>query len=116
MKDKSRRAFLKSGVTGGAALVVSFYLPASFADARAAAADPAAFLPNAFIRIGADGSVTLWTAKSEMGQGVRTSLPMILAEELDADWTQVRVIPADLDPAKYGDQGTGGSYSVRGSW
>jgi isoquinoline 1-oxidoreductase beta subunit len=115
-QNATRREFLKTSAAGGAALVISFCLPGSLARAGAAAADPASFTPNAFIRIDADGGVTLWAARSEMGQGVRTSLPMILAEELDADWSRVRVLPADLDPAKYGDQGTGGSDSVRGSW
>jgi len=111
----TRRKFLKAGATTGAALVVGFYLPP-----LGAASDPAqsgaALAPNAFVRVESDGSVTVWAARSEMGQGVRTSLPMILAEELDADWTRIRVAGADLDPAKYGDQGTGGSLSVRNSW
>ncbi len=111
----NRRSFLKTSVAGGAGLVFSFYLPGSCAEAHTDV-DPATFAPNAYLRIDADGAVSVWCARSEMGQGVRTSLPMILAEELDADWSQIRVIAADLDPAKFGDQGTGGSLSVRTSW
>jgi len=109
----SRRKFLGASAATGAALVVAFYWPASDA---AADSGSASFAPNAFLRIDGDGKVTLWAPRSEMGQGVRTSLPMILAEELDADWRRVRVEQADLDPGKYGEQGTGGSLSVRTSW
>ncbi len=78
--------------------------------------DPAAdFSPATWIRIGKDGSVTITVAKSEMGQGIRTALPMIVAEELDADWASVRVEQALAD-VKYGSMSTGGSTSVRTSW
>ncbi len=70
---------------------------------------------GAFVDVGADGFVTVYVSKSDMGQGVRTSLPMIVAEELDADWKKVRVRQADLDK-KYGRQGTGGSGSIRSMW
>jgi len=73
------------------------------------------FAPNAFLEIAPDGKVTIWCAKSEVGQGVRTSLPMIVAEELGCDWRRVTVAQADLDP-KYDDQLTGGSLSVRTSY
>jgi isoquinoline 1-oxidoreductase beta subunit len=68
---------------------------------------------NAWIHIGTDGAVTLYISESEMGQGVLTSLSQILADELEADWSTVRAVPAPADRAKYGDQGTGGSTSVR---
>jgi isoquinoline 1-oxidoreductase beta subunit len=70
---------------------------------------------GAFVDVGADGLVTVYVSKSDMGQGVRTSLPMIVAEEMDADWKMVRIKQADLDK-KYGRQGTGGSGSIRGMW
>jgi len=107
-----RRAFLKTGAAAGATLVIGFYLPAfERRDARAPAS-PEPFKPNAWIEIRPDGAVTIWTGRSEMGQGVRTAMPMIVAEELEADWTRVQVAQADADPA-YGDQFTVGSRSVR---
>jgi isoquinoline 1-oxidoreductase beta subunit len=75
-----------------------------------------AFQPNAFLRIDTDGTVTVTVARTEMGQGVRTSLPMIIAEELDADLSKVKVEGADADAKKYGDQTTGGSDSIRRAW
>ena len=70
---------------------------------------------GAFVEISTDGTVTIYVPHTEMGQGVRTSLAMLVAEELDADWKRVRVKQADLD-AKFGSQGTGGSGSVWGRW
>ncbi len=107
-----RREFLKTGATVGATLVLGLYLPAFDPRGAPAPAAPAPFKPNAWIEIGPDGTVTVWTGRSEMGQGVRTAMPMIVAEELEADWTRVRVAQADADPA-YGDQFTVGSRSIR---
>ncbi|HWO00502.1 MAG TPA: xanthine dehydrogenase family protein molybdopterin-binding subunit [Blastocatellia bacterium] len=109
----SRREFLKLCPSASAGLVLGFSL---LADAkRVSASQNEPFSPNAFLSIGADGTITIWSPKSEMGQGVRTALPMMVAEELDADWSKVAVQQADLG-AKYGDQITGGSFSIRGSW
>lgn len=106
----SRREFLAVSSSAGAGLVIGFHLPRrAFADATAAAATDI----NAWVRIGADDVVTLIVSESEMGQGVLTALPMILAEELEADWTRVRSEHALADSAKYGRQSTGGSTSVR---
>ncbi|MDX1661671.1 MAG: molybdopterin cofactor-binding domain-containing protein, partial [Gemmatimonadota bacterium] len=77
--------------------------------------DPEALKPNAWVRIALDGTVTVWVHRSEMGQGVRTSLPMILAEELEVGWAGFEVAQGDADP-KYGSQTTGGSASIRTSW
>ncbi len=71
--------------------------------------------PNAWLEVSRDGAVKIWCGRSEMGQGVWTALPMIVAEELSADWRRVRVVQGDL-AARYGDQTTGGSFSVRGSF
>jgi isoquinoline 1-oxidoreductase beta subunit len=123
----SRREFLRFVPAAGAGLVIGFRLDARSAAAAEGAAAGAAgaagavptagapFTPNAWIQIAPDGAVTLWVAKSEMGQGVRTALPMILAEELGADFARVKVEQAPLDP-RFGDQSTGGSSSVKDSW
>ncbi|MGE5841362.1 MAG: molybdopterin cofactor-binding domain-containing protein, partial [Deltaproteobacteria bacterium] len=103
----------------GGGLVLGFYLP-SGKSLLAAKQRAALFSPNAFIRIGRDGAVTLIVNKSEMGQGVYTSLPMLIAEELECDWKSIRLKPAPVDPAynhpQWGVQGTGGSTSVRSEW
>jgi CO/xanthine dehydrogenase Mo-binding subunit len=108
----NRRDFIKVATAGSTGLVLSFYLPGREAEA----ADMTSFSPNAFLRIDTDGTVTITVHKSEMGQGVLTALPMIVAEELDADWSKVKFVQADAHPTKYGSQGTGGSASVRTSW
>ena len=73
------------------------------------------FSPNAYLRITPDNKVTIVVARSEMGQGVRTALPMILAEELEADWKQIEIEQAGASTL-YGDQTTGGSASIRTTW
>jgi len=114
-----RREFLKKSAAGGSALVIGFYLPGKFeALAATPPMEPAAL--NAWVRITADNVVTLIIDKSEMGTGVTTSLPMLLAEELDFDWKKVKFEFAPAAPQYFnpifGLQGTGGSTSVRASW
>jgi isoquinoline 1-oxidoreductase beta subunit len=115
--NESRRGFLKTSVLAGGGLVVGFMLPAT---ARMAAAAPQAFSLNAYLRIGSDNSVTILCGLSEMGQGVHTAIPMLIAEELDADWSKIRVEQAPTDSAfanpLFGIQATGGSSAVRGHW
>src|SRR2546421_2384366 len=110
----NRREFLKTGAAGGVALVVGFRLsPAAFADQ---AEDQEKKPPNPFdawVRITPDNRVTLILSKSEMGQGIMTALPMILAEELCVDWKQVKVQQAPTNPKIY-DLGTGGGGSASG--
>jgi isoquinoline 1-oxidoreductase beta subunit len=109
MSPLSRREFVAAGVAAGAGLVVGFYLP------HGGRANHEAFSPNAYLRITPDNKVTIVVARSEMGQGVRTALPMILAEELEADWKQIEIEQAGASTL-YGDQTTGGSASVRTAW
>lgn len=82
---------------------------------RAGAQSGTAFQPNAYIRIDPDDTVTIWSAQPDMGEGTKTSLPMLLVEELDVDWNRVRIELAPLD-AKYGGQGVGGSDAIRYDW
>src|SRR5271169_1149534 len=109
MSPLSRREFIAVGVAAGAGLVVGFYLP------HAGRAGKEVFSPNAYLRITPDNKVTIVVARSEMGQGVRTALPMILAEELEADWKQIEIEQAGASTL-FGDQTTGGSASVRSTW
>src|SRR5437868_4776737 len=85
----SRRALLQVGAAAGGGLLVGFLAPLGPAAGKDGDAPPGSFAPNAFIRIAPTGRITLVMPQVEMGQGVYTSIPMILAEELDADWSQV---------------------------
>lgn len=108
LHNVSRREFLAAlGLTGGG-LVLGF----SATHAASEVAQGAGLAPNVFLAIDPDGLVSIVCHRSEMGQGVRTAMPMIVADELEADWTRVKVIQADGDP-KYGDQNTDGSRSGR---
>jgi isoquinoline 1-oxidoreductase beta subunit len=112
----NRREFLKTGAAGGAALVIGFRLsPLAFADQAQEQEQKPVNPFDAWVRITPDDRVTLVLGKSEMGQGVYTSLPMILAEELCVDWKQVHIEQAPTNPKIY-DLGTGGSGSVKDSW
>jgi len=108
-----RRDFLKLGAVAGTGLLLGVRVSRH----SVAAAEVAGFQPNVFLRVDPGGDVTIWLAKSDMGQGVHTALPMIVADELDADWTRVHVMQADAHPDKYGRMMTVGSSSVRnGAW
>lgn len=116
----SRRDFLKSSAAVSGGLVIGFYLPGGNKMAQAQTPPQPVVAPNVFLRIAKDGSVTVQVKHLEFGQGVMTSLPMLVAEELECDWTKVR---AELAPAApvyahtmYGMQMTGGSSSVINSW
>jgi isoquinoline 1-oxidoreductase beta subunit len=107
-----RRSFLKLSAATGGALFFGLRLGGCSDDEGAAAPITEADI-NAYVRIASDDTVTLFIRRSDMGQGVLTALPMILAEELEADWSKVRSAHADASEAKYGFQLTGGSFSVR---
>ena len=107
---------MKTSASAGAALVIGFHLsPSAFAASAADQEKKPANPFTAWVRITPDNQVTLILGKSEMGQGIMTALPMILAEELYLDWKQVRIEQAPTNPAIY-EHGTGGSGSVAGSW
>lgn len=109
-----RRRFLEVTVAAGGGLLLSLSLPGCGEPAAEAAVGGAAAVPlDPFLRIGEDGVVTIMAKNPEIGQGVKTSLPMIVAEELDVGWSDVRVEQAELDPESYGGQWAGGSWAVR---
>ncbi|CAN7361587.1 xanthine dehydrogenase family protein molybdopterin-binding subunit [Pseudoduganella sp. LjRoot289] len=115
----SRRDFLKAGTVAASGLILGFVVPGTQRQARAAGAgEPSA--PNAFLRIAPDGVITVIVNRLEFGQGVHTALPMLIAEELDADWSQIRgeLAPAGLayKDTLYGIQMTSGSLSVAHSY
>jgi isoquinoline 1-oxidoreductase subunit beta len=113
----NRRDFLRVTASAGAGgLLLAFNLsPSVPALTGPEGAEDKSFSPNAYLKISREGKVTLWVVKSEMGQGVRTSLPMILAEELEADWSLVEVAQASPGPA-FSSLRTAGSWSLGGNW
>ncbi len=122
----SRRAFIKAGSAVSAGLVLGVHLPAlaqtGATGKPGASTGGPAFAPNAFIRIGTDNTVTVISKHLEMGQGSYTGLATIVADELDAAWSQVRVEGAPADASRYNNlrwgpaQGTGGSTAIANSW
>jgi isoquinoline 1-oxidoreductase beta subunit len=116
----SRRAFLKTAAATAAGLTIGFHWSGPLS--RALADTSKDFAPNAFLRIAPNNSVTVIAKHLEMGQGTYTGLATIVAEELDADWAQIRVESAPADASKYANlafgtiQGTGGSSAMANSW
>jgi len=116
----SRRNFIKAGAVATSGLVLGFFMPGANKFAQAADAAKPVYAPNAFLRIAPDNTVTVLVNRLEFGQGVHTALPMLIAEELDADWSQMRgeLAPAGdafKDPA-FGMQMTGGSGTIAHSF
>ena len=110
MKKQTRREFIKVVSLSGTGLVLAAYTPLKiFGNTQD---EPKIFSPSIFLKIDVNGIVTVMVQRSEMGQGVRTALPMLIAEELEVDVKNIRVEQADGHP-KYGDQTTGGSMSIR---
>ena len=112
----SRRQFLRvSAIVGGGVLLASYLEPLAAAETFGAPSG-VDFLPNAFIRITPDGMVTIIAKNPEIGQGVKTMLPMIIADELDVEWKSVRIEQASLDTTKYQNQWAGGSTATPMNW
>lgn len=122
-EDYSRRNFLKLVGGVGTSFALGSFTTIACANATASGKESATiddkgkntavFTPNAFVKIDPDGTITVTISRSDMGQGVRTSLAMLVAEELDADWHKVHVQQAFGDSSTFGGQGTGGSSSIR---
>jgi isoquinoline 1-oxidoreductase beta subunit len=108
----NRRDFLSVGLTALGGLAIGFRFESPTAERTASKA----WTPNAFLRLERDSTIVVVVPRPEMGQGSRTAIAMLVAEELDADWKQIRVEQADLDEPTYGPQYAGGSAVVRTSW
>ncbi|MDY0082344.1 MAG: xanthine dehydrogenase family protein molybdopterin-binding subunit [Ignavibacteriaceae bacterium] len=111
---QTRRKFIKVVGLSGGGLILASFIPFSNILTNAGD-DPKIFSPSVFLKIDSDGIVTIVFHRSEMGQGVKTALPMLVAEELEVDWEKIIIEQSDADK-KYGNQATGGSTSVRRNW
>jgi isoquinoline 1-oxidoreductase beta subunit len=109
---QSRRAFLKASVLAGGGLLLDFHIPRL----HASPSQPAGVVLNAYIRVMPDGIVTIVAKNPEIGQGVKTMLPMLIAEEFDVDWKNVRTEQAIADRARYAPQSAGGSTATPFNW
>ncbi len=116
--NNSRRDFLKSAAMAGGGFMLSFswFGKEVFASETATTTVAADFAPNAFLSIHPDGIVTIMSPNPEIGQGIKTAFPIIVAEELDVDWAKVKVLQAPLDTKKFERQVAGGSGSIPHSW
>ncbi|MGI9510156.1 MAG: molybdopterin cofactor-binding domain-containing protein, partial [Geminicoccaceae bacterium] len=120
IENVSRRGFLKGSAAGVGLVVAMQVVPTGSAEAFEtydhgghAMANGVIMDPHLFVSIDPDGTVTIVTIRSEMGTGARTSLPMVIADEMEADWTRVKLLQAPGDEPKYGNQDTDGSRSMR---
>lgn len=111
---QTRREFIKVVSVSGGGLILATYIPFNEVIAKIGD-DPKIFSPSVYLKISSDNVVTVIFHRSEMGQGVKTSLPMLIAEELEVDWNKIVIEQADADK-KYGSQSTGGSWSIRSTW
>ncbi len=115
-KKLNRRFFLRVSALAGGSILLGGGIEASAQQRGGTPRNAAPILPSAFIQIHPNGMVTLTAKNPEMGQGIKTALPMIIADELDLDWKLVRVVQADLNEVKYGSQSAGGSRSTPNNW
>src|SRR5690348_15556406 len=111
----SRRSFLRVSALTGGGMMIALHLDPSEALAQFGGGG-APLSPLAFIKIAPDGVVTIVSKNPEIGQGIRNMLPIIIADELDADWSKVKIEQADVDQAKYGSQIAGGSTATPTNW
>lgn len=114
--NMKRRSFLRLTALGGGSVMLGMYVKPAFAQRGPGNGPATGFAPLAFIRFSKDGIFTIMSKNPEIGQGIRTTLPMIIADEMDVDWSSVRIEQADLDESKYGRQNAGGSTAIPTNW
>ncbi len=110
-----RRAFLKVTTVAGGGMMLGLFVKPEPATAQNFGKSPAP-LPSAYFQIAANGTVTIIAKDPEVGQGIKTMLPMLIAEELDVDWKNVKIVQADFDDDKYSGQFAGGSTATPMNW
>src|SRR6185503_1279332 len=110
----NRRTLLKAGALAGGGLMLTATMPMLARAATTASNAPATL--NAYISIAPDNTITIVGKNPEIGQGIKTMLPMLIADEMDAEWEQVRITQGDFDPQKYGFQFAGGSFATPMNW
>jgi isoquinoline 1-oxidoreductase beta subunit len=115
IENVSRRRFLQAGLAGGVFVLAAKFVPEALHLVKADEGEGKSFQPGLWMSIAPDGTVTIVAHRSEMGCGSRTALPLIVTDELDADWSKVKLDQAIGDP-RYGDQDTDGSHSVRSNF
>ncbi len=116
MKRIDRRSFLKVTAAGAGGVLIGLYVqPKASAQGRGGPPAPPPD-PHTYIKIAADGTVTIMAKNPEVGQGIKTMLPMLIAEELDVDWKSVKIEQADFDDTKYAAQSAGGSTATPTNW
>src|SRR5690606_3614729 len=117
IENVSRRNVLKGMLGTGGLVLAAHFVPSSVFAAYETGATgmPGGVVwdPHIFVSLGTDGTVTIVTHRSEMGTGSRTSLPMVVADEMEADWSRVKIVQAEGNEQKYGNQDTDGSRSIR---
>ena len=114
LNKTTRRQFIKVAGLSGSGLFLASFVPLQNIFANPGE-DPKIFAPSVYLKIDSNGIVTIIFHRSELGQGVKTALPMLVAEELEVDWNKIVIEQSDAD-AKYGNQTTGGSTSIRVNW
>ena len=110
----NRRSFLRVTSLAGGGVLLGLYMKPEKASAQFGPSAPP--VPNNYIKIDPDGEITIMAKDPEVGQGVKTMLPMLIAEELDADWKRVKIEQTDFDDTKYAGQFAGGSLATPFNW
>src|ERR1700685_750746 len=117
MKHMDRRSFLKVTATGAGGVLIGLYLAPEDASAQGRGGPPQpAPDPHTYVKIAPDGTVTIMAKNPEVGQGIKTMLPMLIAEELDVDWKSVKIEQTDFNDKLYALQNAGGSTGTPNNW